>query len=1495
VMLHASDISSSQRARLALRVLLENDFITSDFAQFNEPLDTIRRNVLSRVSDTTLTNVVTRGGDAGRGSLLVTVKSRDPGLRGEAYNMSLLDIAKEAGGTKSIAPPAVLTTAPDLGLDVDDPSDMGEDIREDDVQLPCIALRRVPPQLTSRVFGGAFPSSTAAWEAFRQYNVTLGDELRVPMLMELNYIMAVLFQCYPEDRLVRRLADVVVSAGLTHGLRFHGSGGIKFIKANEPFQVTHLPWHLKTLTEMAAFSVMYGAAMDDELVGLEFCTWDVTDDGVKCTGRRPKVDVADMLLEIADAVWTSPRPVQTFSRTGGILSLLNRFPDGLASGIREASYLRSDHDRALKGTLLVCKEGGPAEGWLLTAPLLESLITAAREAEGFSLRDVVIEVMMRTDLVALNGLAGITGCAGFNRTHSFAAHAETLSKPVDSETVITDEFAQSIRDTLDAALGETHKMSTSDFLDAIERHAGPNSAGGGSLSMPVRVGSRDFDASSSSKNGWYIAAIGRPWPEWVRDDLRKEWQLRCAGPVFDSLKTMRDEPCKIFSRRVVGTKKDRVVNGVKAPTFVCGIPIAVPLMQAALDSDVLSNGAAVSSWGARGGFAKYDSLGLDFSGFDTSLTEGRRERDRELAAAEANNAAGFPYALKAWDELRKKVRVRVHDEDEFEFRGVLGVAITHLRKWVLRQDWYPNVAPGEDPDTYLLPCDTRGMLSPSGEPLDDVTYVSPWELQYHHLMTTLRGPVEDGPPGAKRIYPMGHLKSGELITSALGGFINAAWQTLLINRMSAMGLSVTLNWAMGDDVCIAYDLPRVYKGLTDVLLIRERVRADVLEVAKNLAAEQGMVIHPHKTEQGYLKLVLSAQKLPSENRILPLLSTERAAVPSAGTILDRLTTSSIRMFGGWDSVCFYLILIAFTSWTRSRRIAGHVVRKGKVLPLTVTYGYYHDADTIFANLAWCPKCPEFSGPTVMKLLCSVTPTDAPVATRTRNPKRVILAPSGSGKTFWSNGRKDVVDGDDVIAETIGWPTTPQWWTGPDADAVHERNRAALRAWVSDNPDHVVVFNGELPPDMVGAVVIPTESAHRFNMMRRRANPTGQPDQWDELRANAMAVERFAVENGIPIFIDEDTQKSFDDAFALLNGEVRVSEDRPPADLCEGSKSLWDCLWRGALKGAALRPPKPEIRADGDLEWRDGDTSYKVSGRDVLDALSRALPLDAITSSRSAQEEFESSSAPNWLKRFVARNSPLQNTDAPLKTLAETLGKREISQNDGRSPSDIESDLRDLSKLERAALDALGLPPRIDGAGAIFDVRAGGVLERRSDEYINPLKLMGRLSWMGDYFPLSGQLVSKAVDFSAVFTSGLLKRCAGFKTAVIDAVFAGVEPALIQTMAIACGATASQAVKIGKGAVSLALGSVTTAINPFSTSSNPFAELSVGPSVELDSVTPAPIGDVCACLFAALGPVRLSVSATDLSEVLKLSKYPSYLSAGLSDLRERMPASLTRVL
>jgi hypothetical protein len=110
--------------------------------------------------------------------------------------------------------------------------------------------------------------------------------------------------------------------------------------------------------------------------------------------------------------------------------------------------------------------------------------------------------------------------------------------------------------------------------------------------------------------------------------------------------------------------------------------------------------------------------------------------------------------------------------------------------------------------------------------------------------------------------------------------------------------------------------------------------------------------------------------------------------------------------------------------------------------------------------------------------------------------RIVFAPSGSGKTHFVTAQcRYVVDGDDVIARTCGWPD-PSWVLSPDKKKVEDSLCEVLYAYARFHP-WVVVYtslrflDGPYRPGVLVRAFLPKLEdviSWRFDN-RRPAQPT----------------------------------------------------------------------------------------------------------------------------------------------------------------------------------------------------------------------------------------------------------------------------------------------------------------------------------------------------------------------------------------------------------------------
>lgn len=152
---------------------------------------------------------------------------------------------------------------------------------------------------------------------------------------------------------------------------------------------------------------------------------------------------------------------------------------------------------------------------------------------------------------------------------------------------------------------------------------------------------------------------------------------------------------------------------------------------------------------------------------------------------------------------------------------------------------------------------------------------------------------------------------------------------------------------------------------------------------------------------------------------------------------------------------------------------------------------------------------------------------------------IISAATASGKTHYVREHADaqvLIDGDNIIRATIGWPKDPEWYLDPDvAEKTHLANWNAIHDYI-DRLSHmgltpIVLFNGGVPftrPDIgYSAVEIPLR-AHEANLAARREGaPHGHPTEYDLILENRAATRSIAETRNWPI------HTSFDAAVAAI--------------------------------------------------------------------------------------------------------------------------------------------------------------------------------------------------------------------------------------------------------------------------------------------------------------------------------------------------------------------------
>lgn len=131
---------------------------------------------------------------------------------------------------------------------------------------------------------------------------------------------------------------------------------------------------------------------------------------------------------------------------------------------------------------------------------------------------------------------------------------------------------------------------------------------------------------------------------------------------------------------------------------------------------------------------------------------------------------------------------------------------------------------------------------------------------------------------------------------------------------------------------------------------------------------------------------------------------------------------------------------------------------------------------------------------------------------------LIMAPSGAGKSWLvkhSNGQ--LVDGDHVIRDTIGWPGSGKWWLDPALKAKTDAaNYKVVREWLQSPGDEVMLFNTSYGPTLNMALLVwlpPIEQTIARAIARASPN---QPNSAEEVENNYRKLRSAANILHIPI-------------------------------------------------------------------------------------------------------------------------------------------------------------------------------------------------------------------------------------------------------------------------------------------------------------------------------------------------------------------------------------------
>ena len=151
-----------------------------------------------------------------------------------------------------------------------------------------------------------------------------------------------------------------------------------------------------------------------------------------------------------------------------------------------------------------------------------------------------------------------------------------------------------------------------------------------------------------------------------------------------------------------------------------------------------------------------------------------------------------------------------------------------------------------------------------------------------------------------------------------------------------------------------------------------------------------------------------------------------------------------------------------------------------------------------------------------------------------------------GDFLYRIGNVGMVDGDDIIHFTLGWPRDKAWWRKPGATLVHFANVATIlnAAARLSKPEWmtklIVMFNGGMknlhraeefymgrddaghPNSLRHLFVVPTREIHERNIESRQKENAEQgrswtfPRDWSDAQANRTAVRNLARSEGAEV-------------------------------------------------------------------------------------------------------------------------------------------------------------------------------------------------------------------------------------------------------------------------------------------------------------------------------------------------------------------------------------------
>jgi hypothetical protein len=263
--------------------------------------------------------------------------------------------------------------------------------------------------------------------------------------------------------------------------------------------------------------------------------------------------------------------------------------------------------------------------------------------------------------------------------------------------------------------------------------------------------------------------------------------------------------------------------------------------------------------------------------------------------------------------------------------------------------------------------------------------------------------------------------------------------------------------------------------------------------------------------------------------------------------------------------------------------------------------------------------------------------------KTGNPGQLTIRRSGDDlvlpNLLYRHGNCGIVDGDDIIHYTIGWPTNKAWWKQRGATYVHAAQLFALinSAMRIDAPswmnDLIIMFNGGMkqlatgenlyavehgsdnPVTLHHHTMVPSREDHERNIESRRAENLKEgrswtfPADWGDAHNNRKSVETLAEQLGIPVhtsFIDvlkgidpeytTTKTESIESPSAVFSDVTRRQDPSPVPKVfydfgtCGVKVSIASDPTKGEAHGFEFYDPPPSL----DYWWKNYDTTAEFT-------------------------------------------------------------------------------------------------------------------------------------------------------------------------------------------------------------------------------------------------------------------------------------------------------------